>query len=75
MFDDHPFGCQLGCELDSLDSLLISRIGAADEQAAPALSQNDDLVLGGKFGIHHVARQPLQIGSGQVEQGKRQRVG
>ena len=45
VLDDHPFGRELGRELDALGRFLVGRVGAADEDAVAALAEDDDLVL------------------------------
>ena len=61
VLDDHPFGRQLGRELDALDGFLVGRVGAADEQAVAALAENHDLVLRGELAVDDV----LAAGAGR----------
>ncbi len=75
VLDDDPLGRELRGELDALDGFLVGRVGAGDEQAAAALAEREDAVLGDQLLVDDALRQLLRIDGVQVEQRHGQRRG
>jgi hypothetical protein len=75
VFDDHPFGAELGGELDAFGSFQIGGVGRRHEKTAATLAEHQQLVLGRRLLIQDVLRDLEQVDRAQVQQRQGQRGG